>query len=341
MDHHQSVNLLNIQNPESLALLFIEQFQKTGSLVSESDWLLLNALIDDENVPEEYAQMLLCIQVVSLMAKSKTDAGKSFDVALGLLDKLSDPNYRLTCLTNTYFQLVCLKADILGAQRKYELVLDYIQGIYELHAMDSEFNKLSDAERIRRELKIKMAIAAHLGAQQNDLSYVLFSETLLKDKSFSRLSVSNCNVFIIFGYVCFSLGKYEEAMQAFDQISGFIDINQHVFPAHIDTKDLKQEAIAMRLIAQKSAHKAISKEDFGVFCQNFSDTSSNMSDKNKHLKELVVKLYQLQLMHSVQPMTPMYTHQKSNKGTQFISGSTTESISNNKAVAKNGAPRYG
>lgn len=324
-------DLLLTHTPEELAYLLIQQCHDKESF-SLHQWSLLNALIENEEVPEETAQQLLCIKIMFLMGK---DSFNSLDVALTLLDKLSDPNYRLTCLTNTYFQLVSLKANILILQNQYQSAFEYVKGIYELNETDSEFNELENAEKIKNEFKIIMAISAHFAKIEDNLSYNLFSEILFKDNSFSQLSFSNCNVFIIFGYECFRVQKHEQAALIFDQVDRFIKKNKYAFSQKTETKDLEQEAMAMRLISKKAAHQTVSKQEIKEFCEIFAEVNK-LSDKNKKLRTHVVELLQQETLS--QPLTMMYQSAKKNQGVQL---NGVSNICDNRVPSKNNSPKYG
>lgn len=320
-------------NPEELAYLFIQKFGHNPDKIPASAQDLLNKLIDDERLPEECAQQLLCIKVLSLMTKQN-----GFNEALILLDKLNDPTYRLACFTSTYFQLVLLKADILIFQTEYELALVYVKSIYELYSTDEEFNLLEHVDKIKNALILKMAIAAHFGKlEQDDLSYRLFS-MLHQNGSLSQLTVSNINSVMIFAYECLSVQKYQEAAQIFGQILDFVKTNPNDFSCLNSKKELKQESMAMLLISKKLANMTVSKDEIQDFCTLFADMEG-MSDKNKHLRERVVELV-LTKAKSAPLVTPMY--QSKTQGKNVNQGMQLNQDGNQKpSQAKNGSPRYG
>lgn len=321
-------DLLETHNPEDLAYMLMKLFQEKKHFVP-GNWELLNLLVDHDGVSEESAQQLLCLKVLHLMDRIKVDL-TSCDAALALLDRLSDPTYRLTCLTQTYFQLVLLKADLLGSQAKYQSAFEYVKEIYDSHTTDVEFNQLNEAEMIKYNLKLKMAILSHLADLDGDFSYQLFGETLFKDQTFSKLTPSNCNVFIICGYECFRVGKHKEAMQIFEKVYLCIKEYQNTFSCSEMRKDLEQEAIAMRLIAKKALKQVVTKEEFQFFCNMFSETD-NMSDKNKKLRDHVVELVVPDLVAGkslvvtpITPITPMYQSTKQKvKGIQLNNADTS------------------
>ncbi len=337
-------------SPEQLSYLFIELFfgqqkhknEEFTLAISMPDWLLLDRLIDTEAVPEECAQQLLCIKVLFLMHRMKTDA-KSGDVALTLLDRLVDPDYRLTCFSRTYFELVVLKADILVVQEKHLEAYEYVKGIYDLYESDPAFNQFEDAKKLKNEFLIKMAIAAHFANIEGDLSYQLFIEALFANQQALYLSYSNCNIFIIFGYECFRQKKYDDALKAFEHVSGFLRENNLIIPPQVKTSDLEQEMIAMRLLSKKMMGMNVSHEEFLGFCNAFAKTEG-MSDKNQNLRKYVIELFATEVIFretasaQPQPVTPMYNtavRQEQSKRCDGINKSL------NKPHEKNGSPRYG
>lgn len=253
MDHDPIVPHMsqNPSNDEAAVLLLIQEMMKESYVPNEE---LVDALIANKQVPEEYAQRLLRFKLTYAFNHQE------YSLILNEFRRLNDlenPLNRLVCNTIEYYKLVSLFAQALIAIEKYEAAYEYIHDIREEHFSQSYFYELPDKERklIIAELLAKQAVAAHLSTgDYNKEAYPLFkSISILSEMPFEP-NLSNLNIFIMFGYECREREQYEEASTIFQKLYLLMQSKENI---NRNELELFREITAMYIITSILALKAV------------------------------------------------------------------------------------
>ncbi len=255
--------------------------------------LLVDILINNEEIPEEYAHQLLYLKLAYYLHK------KNYDYVLLVLNKLEDPEDRLACSTYEYYKLLFMKVQVLLAQYKYQQAYDKAQSISDIHFQQDYFFSLPLHERddIINEYLLKKALAAHFCGLPE--AYDLFNELLQRPNNDFQLDLSNVNNFIVFGYECVERNKFQEATLIFTNLFNLLSSIENKTESDLNAYD---EVKKILILTKSIVSKQILKERL--------DETEQTDQKSKVFAELINKLNQ---DHPKQ-LTPLFEASVTNEG---------------------------